>query len=862
MIGIGQAMKQSQKLIPYQPLAPLFAAAVLGILFDRLSGLSGNIWLFLFLLAFLGWFPAFLRKHSLRSTCWFLALCCSFFGFRHHVYWSHFAANDLGYYAQQIGHPAALEGSVGEMPRYFPKPPADVGRIFESSERTLFTLHAKRLRDKTDWLPVSGNVLVIVEGDWRELRLGDTIQLFGTLSKPLPPQNPDDYDYAGILRGRRILCIVHVSSRNAISILKNGNHGLVRLLETVRRTCQANLQRRMSSDVSPLAAAMILGIREGVDEETSQHLIETGTMHILAISGLHVALVAVIVAGVLNLLGVSQRWCAVIIFITVIAYLFLTDIQTPAIRSTVLICIVSLAVFLNRRPLAINTLCATALVVLLLNPSELFQFGAQLSFVATGAFFWIPNISTFRQLIWGNVETADNTKLNLDNRIEYFETRRWRIIQFAQYFFPKVGFLFLISLVIWGISMPLILDRLHLFTPVAVLVNPLLWIPLTMSMAGGFCTMIFGNIPLLGDVFGWFTDLSFRVLFGMIAFFQRLGGHYWIPGPPVWWNLVYYSVFTLLTFLPIRRPSPRWFAVLLLGWIVIGLSYGYFRDFNRYRNDRLTFSVFSIGHGNCVLVTTPQKKTFIFDAGCISSPQRAADVLSRAVWRLGKIKIDAVIISHPDSDHYNGVTILADRFYIGAVFVSPYMFEPLKILQRELSEQNIALDQLAEDEFKEQRLLIELRNKLEMKRIPVIEVGDGDSLSEWGLPNSIFLHPPKTNFSERENTNATSLVCRFEHYGVGVLLPGDLDGRLPSPFLKRQPIPCKIVMVPHHGGHSKQTEPLLRWTTPELLLFSAGRFTHKDAVLEHYRQRRFDVRSTFKEGCIEISIDRQQRIKY
>ncbi|MDR0703590.1 MAG: ComEC/Rec2 family competence protein [Planctomycetaceae bacterium] len=854
-------MKRTQKLIPYQPLMPLFAAAVLGILVDRLSGVSGNFWLLLFLITFFGWFVAFFRKHSLTSTFFLLIFCCSVFGFRHHRHWSYFLENDLGYYAQQTDEPVALQGSVLEMPRYFPKPPTDFGRIFENSERTFFTLRAERLRDRTDWLPVSGNVQVIVAGDWRDLHIGDSIQLFGTLSKPLPPQNPGDYDYAGMLRGRRILCVVHLSTRNAISVLKTGNPSLVRFLENIRRVCQTNLQHRMSSDVSPLAAAMILGIREGVDEDTSQNLIETGTMHILAISGLHVALVAAIVAGVLNLLGFSQRWCAAIIFITVIAYLLLTDIQTPAIRSTILICVVSLAVFLNRRPFAVNTLCATALVVLLLNPSELFQFGAQLSFIATGAFFWIPGISAFRQLMFGEEETDDKTKQKLGNNIERFETKRWLIIQFAQYFFRKVAVLFLISLVIWGISTPLILDRTHLFTPVAVLVNPLLWIPLTASMAGGFCTMIFGNIPLLGDIFGWFTDISFRGLFGMISFFQYLGGHYWVPGPPVWWNLVYYSGFTLLTFLPIRRPSPRWLAVLLFIWIVVGFGYGYIRDFSRYRSDRLTLSVFSIGHGNCVLVTTPQKKTFIFDAGCISSPRRAADVLSRAVWRLGKIKIDAIIISHPDSDHYNGAAILADRFYIGAVFVSPYMFEPLKILQRELVERKISFDQLADNEFKEQRLLMEFRNKLETKKIPIIEVGDGDSLSERGFPNSIFIHPPKADFSERENTNATSLVFRFEHYGVGILLPGDLDGRLPPPFLQRPPISCKIVMVPHHGGHSKQTEPLLKWTMPELLLFSAGRFTHKDTVLENYRQRHFKVRSTFEEGCIEISIDRQQPTK-
>ncbi|MDR2438711.1 MAG: ComEC/Rec2 family competence protein [Planctomycetaceae bacterium] len=853
-------MKPLQKSIPYQPFSPLFIAAVLGILCDRLIGLSWNFWIILFSITFVGWLGAFLWKRSIISTVLFLVVCCSFFGFWHHDRWNRFSENDLGFYAQKIDEPAALQGSVCEMPRYFPKPPFDPGKIFATSERTIFMLHAERLRNKDDWILVNGYVLVVVEGDWRNLRVGDTIQLFGTLSKPPAPQNPEDYDYAGMLRGHRVLCIIRVPTPNAISVLKTGNHSIVRFLETIRRTCQTNFQRRMSPEVSLLAAAMILGIREGVDEETSQNLIETGTMHILAISGLHITIVAIIITGVLYLLGISRRVRSVIIFTTVIIYLFLTDLQTPAIRSTVLICVISMSAFLNRRSFGVNTLCATALIVLILNPTELFQFGAQLSFVATGAFFWIPKISTFRQLFFAEEELTEKRKSKLTN-IERFETKHWLVFQFAQYLLKKIMELFLISLVIWGISMPLILDRFHLFTPIAVLVNPLLWIPLTTSMIGGFCTMIFGNIPIVGDYFGWLADFSFRILFGMIAFFRHLGGHYWVPGPPVWWNLVYYFVFTLLTFFPVRRLPLRLLVILLLGWTIIGFSYGYFRDFNRYWNHRLTLSVFSVGHGNCVLVTTPQKKTFVYDVGCISSPQRAADVMSRAIWRLGKIKIDAVIISHPDSDHYNGLAILADRFYIETVFVSPYMFEPLKMIQKELDERKISFDQLEEDEFKEQQLLIQLQKKLETKKIPVVEVSDGNSLIEQGLPNSIFLHPPKTDFIERENTNASSLVLYFEHLGVRVLLPGDLDGRFPSPFLKRQPIPCEIVMVPHHGGHSKQTEPLLQWTTPKLLLFSAGRFTHNDTVLKNYQQRHFIVRSTFEEGCIEISIDRQYHFK-
>jgi len=149
-----------------------------------------------------------------------------------------------------------------------------------------------------------------------------------------------------------------------------------------------------------------------------------------------------------------------------------------------------------------------------------------------------------------------------------------------------------------------------------------------------------------------------------------------------------------------------------------------------------------------------------------------------------------------------------------------------------------------------------LMEKLETRGIPLRIVGDGDDLSEYGLPHSLILHPPRENFAEPHITNATSLVVRLEHRGVGILLPGDLDGRLTSPFLLREPIPTAIVMVPHHGGRSMQTERLLEWTTPTTLLFSTGKLSHRPELLEEYRQKGYVVRETFTEGAIVIDIGR------
>ncbi|MDR1270219.1 MAG: hypothetical protein LBK82_11910, partial [Planctomycetaceae bacterium] len=101
-------MKPLQKSIPYQPLSRIFVAAVLGILLDRLTGLSWNFWIALFLITFIGWLSAFFWKRLILSTVLLLAVCCSFFGFWHHERWNRFSEDDLGFYAQKIDEPAAL----------------------------------------------------------------------------------------------------------------------------------------------------------------------------------------------------------------------------------------------------------------------------------------------------------------------------------------------------------------------------------------------------------------------------------------------------------------------------------------------------------------------------------------------------------------------------------------------------------------------------------------------------------------------------------------------------------------------------------------------------------------------------------
>ena len=818
----------------YQPLPPLLFAAITGVLTDRFLAPSALHWTLLCCGAVAAWFV-------LRQYPWVLLACTAFFGFWHHDHWYRYASNDIGCYAAgltDLAQPAALIGTVAEMPRYYPKPPSDPGKLFDVSERTIFTLRAEQLRDGRDWNPICGNVLINIYDDCRNFRIGDRLQLFGELVKPARANNPGGFDYEDYLRSHRIRAVLRCSDKTAASLLESRRFSFNREIESLRRAGMTNLERHLSPQTNPLAEAMIFGVRESVDSETRQIMIDTGTMHLLAISGLHVTLIAGIAAWFLRRLQFSRRTTALSMIGFVLFYLLLTDVRPPAIRAVALTCSVSFALYVNRPAATVNILCASALIVLLFNPSEIFQFGAQLSFIATGSFLWLPNYIRLKSLFYTPHPTDDD--LRTLSGIERAESISWRGLRRMGRFLRWVIELFLASLIIWLFSMPLLLSQVHVFTPIAILVNPLVWLPLTMAMSCGLMTALLGQIPLLGNGVGFGADWSFWLLIEMIAWFQRLGGHYWVPGPPGWWNLGFYAVFATLTFLPIRRPPGKFLLSALVVWILIGIGSGYYRDFERLRSNRLTLSVLSVGHGNCVLITTPESRTIVCDAGCLMSPQYAADALSQSLWRLGKTHIDAILISHPDNDHFNGVTLLADRFSIGMILISPYCSEISTEPDRESWSHLMA--------------------KLESQRIPIRIIGAGDDLSRYGLPQSAILHPPQPGVGgvecdEQGNMNAKSIVVRFEHRGVGILLPGDLNSRNMPIFLQREPKPTEIVMMPHHGGRSMQTERLLDWAAPKTLIFSAGKLTHKPELLEQFRQRGYKVLSTFTDGAVIVDVE-------
>lgn len=812
--------------VRYQPLSVCLLALTLGIVFDRYFPHSVAVWRGVLILSACVWIPLHLRKFPKTASIALMFTCFAFGGLRHHLYWETYPVNEIGFYAKYEPEPACIEGVLIDLPRLIPPPPEDPMRQLPQDSRTMFTLRAERVRIGKAWENVSGKIAVILDGEMFELLPGERLRLFGRFSKPQPPQNPGDFDYRDHLRGKRILSRLRVSGPERIDVLASGSGGSsARILQQIRKTAASGFDRHMEKENSVLAKAMLLGIRDEIDEDTNEMMKRTGTMHVLAISGMHIGLIAGGIYFCLRLLRIPPKACAVFLSVSVIAYLFMTDVRPPAIRATILVLVVMTGLFFGRRTIALNSLAATGIFILLINPSDLFSFGPQLSFLACSVFLWLPAL---------NRESKPGP--NEEPNEAYERTFKAYAKQTCMKFARNIGSLFLVSLSIWCVCMPILIDFTHLFTPVAVLVNPLIWIPMTILLMSGFALMLSGwIIPPLSDFFGTICNFSCEFLQGMVGFFHSLPyGYSYVPGPPRWWMLGFYLPYAFLTLFPGTRPKRRIMLSLLLLWCAIGWCSGYVRDCLEAKADRTRVNVYSIGHGACVLARTHEGKTIICDAGCFSSPIRGSEVLSQGLWREGRTRIDAIILSHPDSDHYNSVPLLLERFSVGGIFVSPLFFTDEK------------------DEG-----VRNLKKLIESKGVPIIELVQGETLDQYGIPGIKIYHPPRIPMSgaDANNNNAGSVVFTIEHAGCRMILPGDLDTRRTAPFLEGEAVPCEAMMIPHHGGKSSMTEPLIEWTGAKHLIFSTGQFTYNKEKLDSFRDRGFEVHCTLEAGAIEILLE-------
>jgi len=663
--------------------------------------------------------------------------------------------------------------------------------------------------------PVSGLMQMVLNGRMNLPRIGpgDELKLTGWVTRLSAPDNPGQHDFRRQLQAEGLRGLIRVEHPDLVTVLRRDTNPLRRLRTWLRHRCETVLDATISPQARPLAKAMLLGIRSEIDRGIRDRFVESGTAHLLAISGLHVGILAAFILTLSRMTGLRERWSIPCVLLLLAAYVAIADSRPPMIRAYVLVAVWSLSRWLRRPLTAACSLSAAALIVLGLNPSSLFDVGAQLSFLAVATILWMDSLRLA-------IRRPVDSERKPDSPLLIPRWRRW-----LQPVLRSAGEGCLISGAISFVSAPLIAATFHVVSLIGVLVNVPL-IPLVgAGLCCGFTAMLIGLVSTTAALVpAWLFDISLRLLLWSVELSAAVpGGHLRTAAPPDWWLAGFYLGVAGAMLMTFRRIRPQWPRIALLLWIIFGLSIASVRP----AVEGLRCTVLSVGHGLCVLIELPGGRTMVYDAGSLSREDGAARALQDALFAAGKTKIDLLLISHADADHYNGVPRLLESVPIGVICLSRHFPDAAQPGTLQVCEAAVSHGTKLQWTAAGDRLLLD----------PDVELR--------------VLHPHADRVYQSDN--ASSIVLELQYQQQRILLTGDLEADGLVQLLKQPMQRIDVLLAPHHGSRAASPPDLARWAVPRFVVASCGHRVSLDVLQEVYGPATV-LFATSRDGAVEFTL--------
>jgi competence protein ComEC len=272
----------------------------------------------------------------------------------------------------------------------------------------------KFINDGNSWKEVSGKVLLYFSRqDFQNpFHYGDQLLIRGAPQEITPPYNPGEFDYQRYLSYRKIYHQHFLRASSAHFISNEPQWPMLALSFRFRSWAQGVLKKYISGDQElAVASALILGIKDGLDNELVNAYSSSGAMHVLAVSGLHVGIIYMIIQFLLRPVH-SRRHGKVILALVSIgllwAYVFVTGLSPSVLRAVTMFSVIAGSRALNYSTNIFNTLAFSAFVLLLWEPYMIMSVGFQLSYLAViGIVYlqprlyqlWVPH-SRFLDQVW------------------------------------------------------------------------------------------------------------------------------------------------------------------------------------------------------------------------------------------------------------------------------------------------------------------------------------------------------------------------------------------------------------------------------------------------------------------------------
>lgn len=592
---------------------------------------------------------------------------------------------------------------------------AGVSQISEDGKRVKAALEDVRLKKDNAQISWSGRAY------WTyyltpEIPLpldGQTAVFEGRVYLPQGQVNPYGFDFQDYLRQRGIL--IGISGNKELTLSPEGLTAPKNPVLRLRLSLEARLDT-LFSERSALAKALLIGVKDGLDEQVNQDFRLAGVAHVLAVSGLHVGFLVAAILLLLKPFHLSPALRLLILFILLLAYCVLLDFTPSVTRAGILAVLLLSGKALKRRADPLTSLAAAFLLILILRPYDLFNLGFQLSFLA----------------VFGIVITGDKINHGL-KKIRGFQSLPRLVQRLLQAYAVTLaaGLMTLVPLV----------NSFHRVSLIGLLISPFA-ISLVGFLMGGFAvcliaSFIFLPIALLLAV----PVREFAALYeGMVGFFARVP-HASISLPFIHWPVAgaYYAILWLMSRYAKIGVKARF--MIAGGLVVLALLFTV-----PGRDDRVTYIQLSSGFADSAVILDGDT-TFILDTG-----DNGGDLVS-LLQSLGR-RADHLIITHLHRDHAGG---LAQLINSGVEIRRVYLPEGAQTAS------DIDVDQ-------------DIFELCETAGIPVSALKRGDVLQSKRVACRV-LWPYEGAVYPGLSANDSALLTLWDLDGVSLLSASDLSGR-------------------------------------------------------------------------------------
>ena len=628
------------------------------------------------------------------------------------------------------------------------------------------------------------------------LRYGKQITLTGVLEEPQGKRNPGGFDYKAHLARQNVVGIVEV-----IGLLRIGEQrGFppLRWIEALRIQTEHLIDAiytRISLHAQ-LVKGILLGKRSDIPSETLDTFRNSGTFHVLAVSGLHVGLIAGFCYFGFSRFRFPQKVVCLLTIIAVLIYASLIGFRPSVFRAALMAILYLSATLIDRDTDIFNLLAVAALVLLLLNPHQLWDVGFQLSFVAVASIvYFVPKMEKPLQHLWRDTAASAEEDLSMLTKLRH-TTVKWFVLSYLVTFAAQIG------------TAPLIAYHFFRTYPLGMIVGPFAvgLVSLIVAMGMGSIGISLAWLPL-AKLLSVLNHVIISIFLLLIGLFGQAWGVVKLTPPTFGGFVLYIAVYLGIT-------HWRWVWGQLRVASLIGLSVVAIWVWDAAFHERgrlLEVVTLDVGQGDAAVVRFPDNRTMLIDGGIRRTyydekKQEMADydvgerIIEPYLDYHGIRKLDMVVLTHPDLVHGGGLGHILENFEVSRL---------------------LGISDMPLDSQTDRRL----REIAEARNIPYAFPYAGEiALTPTATLN--LLHPidaASTNLLD-DDKNDDSLVIKLSYGEVDVLFTGDIGKDAEARLIASgQELRSEILKVPHHGSRTSSTAPFLDAVRPSCAIFSLGK---------------------------------------